>query len=111
MVEAPHPLIKHWVSVLRDENTPSSIFSKFPSNSCILSLNLEINQLVNFIFKYDMDFVFHNILVFVGSAMAELGRLLIYEATRDWLVSTWYPHRYFYILKPFFVLYILKLFG
>ncbi|KAJ3685627.1 hypothetical protein LUZ61_014791 [Rhynchospora tenuis] len=46
VVEAPHPLIKHWVSVLRDENTPSSIFR---------------------------------------NAMAELGRLLIYEATRDWL--------------------------
>ncbi|KAF3333996.1 uracil phosphoribosyltransferase-like isoform X2 [Carex littledalei] len=46
VVEAPHPLIKHWVSVLRDENTPSSIFR---------------------------------------SAMAELGRLLIYEATRNWL--------------------------
>ncbi|KAG2627074.1 hypothetical protein PVAP13_3KG226697 [Panicum virgatum] len=42
----PHPLIKHWVSVLRNEQTPCSIFK---------------------------------------SAMAELGRLLIYEASRDWL--------------------------
>ncbi|XP_074568113.1 uracil phosphoribosyltransferase-like [Curcuma longa] len=42
----PHPLIKHWVSVLRNEQTPCAIFR---------------------------------------SAMAELGRLLIYEATRDWL--------------------------
>ncbi|XP_042511049.1 uracil phosphoribosyltransferase-like isoform X2 [Macadamia integrifolia] len=42
----PHPLIKHWVSVLRDERTPSAIFR---------------------------------------NAMAELGRLLIYEASRDWL--------------------------
>ncbi|XP_042490541.1 uracil phosphoribosyltransferase-like isoform X3 [Macadamia integrifolia] len=42
----PHPLIKHWVSVLRDERTPSPIFR---------------------------------------NAMAELGRLLIYEASRDWL--------------------------
>lgn len=24
----PHPLIKHWVSVLRNEQTPSPIFSK-----------------------------------------------------------------------------------
>ncbi|MQL90877.1 hypothetical protein Taro_023481 [Colocasia esculenta] len=42
----PHPLIKHWVSVLRNEETPCAIFK---------------------------------------SAMAELGRLLIYEASRDWL--------------------------
>ncbi|PNT30620.1 hypothetical protein POPTR_006G091000v4 [Populus trichocarpa] len=42
----PHPLIKHWVSVLRNEQTPSPIFR---------------------------------------NAMAELGRLLIYEASRDWL--------------------------
>lgn len=42
----PHPLIKHWVSVLRNEDTPSPIFR---------------------------------------NAMAELGRLLMYEASRDWL--------------------------
>ncbi|KAI0498376.1 hypothetical protein KFK09_021617 [Dendrobium nobile] len=42
----PHPLIKHWISVLRNEQTPCAIFR---------------------------------------SAMAELGRLLIYEASRDWL--------------------------
>ncbi|KAK4796447.1 hypothetical protein SAY86_028773 [Trapa natans] len=42
----PHPLIKHWVSVLRNEQTPSPIFR---------------------------------------NAMAELGRLLLYEASRDWL--------------------------
>ncbi|KAF8703869.1 hypothetical protein HU200_031965 [Digitaria exilis] len=42
----PHPLIKHWVSVLRNEQTPCAIFK---------------------------------------SALAELGRLLIYEASRDWL--------------------------
>lgn len=42
----PHPLIKHWVSVLRNEQTPSPIFR---------------------------------------NAMAELGRLLMYEASRDWL--------------------------
>ncbi|KAK1562403.1 hypothetical protein Q3G72_011256 [Acer saccharum] len=42
----PHPLIKHWVSVLRNELTPSPVFR---------------------------------------NAMAELGRLLMYEASRDWL--------------------------
>ncbi|CAA2954731.1 uracil phosphoribosyltransferase [Olea europaea subsp. europaea] len=42
----PHPLIKHWISVLRNEETPCPIFK---------------------------------------NAMAELGRLLIYEASRDWL--------------------------
>eukprot|EP01018_Ginkgo_biloba_P034515 Gb_08675 [translate_table: standard] len=42
----PHPLIKHWVSVLRNELSPCPIFK---------------------------------------SAMAELGRFLIYEASRDWL--------------------------
>ncbi|KAM1648475.1 hypothetical protein ACFX1Q_010484 [Malus domestica] len=42
----PHPLIKHWVSVLRNEQTPCPIFR---------------------------------------NAMAELGRLLLYEASRDWL--------------------------
>ncbi|KAL6138775.1 hypothetical protein ACLB2K_064054 [Fragaria x ananassa] len=43
---AAHPLIKHWVSVLRNEQTPCPIFR---------------------------------------NVMAELGRLLIYEASRDWL--------------------------
>nr|GMC99647.1 uracil phosphoribosyltransferase isoform X1 [Ipomoea batatas] len=43
----PHPLIKHWVSVLRNEQTPCPVFK---------------------------------------SALAELGRLLIYEASRDWLI-------------------------
>ncbi|XP_010692326.2 uracil phosphoribosyltransferase [Beta vulgaris subsp. vulgaris] len=42
----PHPLIKHWVSVLRNEQTPCAVFK---------------------------------------SAMGELGRLLMYEAARDWL--------------------------
>ncbi|KAL8094170.1 uracil phosphoribosyltransferase-like [Apium graveolens] len=42
----PHALIKHWVSILRNEQTPSPVFR---------------------------------------SAMGELGRLLIYEASRDWL--------------------------
>ncbi|KAK2972295.1 hypothetical protein RJ640_014353, partial [Escallonia rubra] len=42
----PHALIKHWVSVLRNEQTPSPVFK---------------------------------------NAMAELGRLLMYEASRDWL--------------------------
>ncbi|KAL7195230.1 hypothetical protein ACSBR1_035448 [Camellia fascicularis] len=42
----PHPLIKHWVAVLRNEQTPCPIFK---------------------------------------NAMAELGRLLMYEASRDWL--------------------------
>ncbi|XP_038701674.1 uracil phosphoribosyltransferase-like [Tripterygium wilfordii] len=42
----PHPLIKHWVSVLRNEQTPCPIYR---------------------------------------NAMAELGRLLMYEASRDWL--------------------------
>lgn len=42
----PHPLIKHWVSVLRNEQTPCPVFK---------------------------------------SAMAELGRMLMYEASRDWL--------------------------
>ncbi|MCL7023538.1 hypothetical protein MKW94_017890 [Papaver nudicaule] len=42
----PHSLIKHWVSVLRNEQTPPPIFK---------------------------------------NAMGELGRLLIYEASRDWL--------------------------
>uniref|UniRef100_A0A0D9WE65 uracil phosphoribosyltransferase n=1 Tax=Leersia perrieri TaxID=77586 RepID=A0A0D9WE65_9ORYZ len=41
-----HPLISHWVSVLRDRDTLSHAFR---------------------------------------SAMGELGRLLVYEATRDWL--------------------------
>jgi uracil phosphoribosyltransferase len=42
----PHPLIKHWVAVLRNKDTPDVIFR---------------------------------------SACAELGRLLIYEAAREWL--------------------------
>ncbi|KAF8091175.1 hypothetical protein N665_0452s0044 [Sinapis alba] len=42
----PHPLIKHWISVLRNDQTPCPIFR---------------------------------------SAIAELGRLLMYEASREWL--------------------------
>lgn len=42
----PHPLIKHWISVLRNDQTPCPVFR---------------------------------------NAMAELGRLLVYEASRDWL--------------------------
>lgn len=42
----PHPLIKHWISVLRNEQSPCAVFK---------------------------------------NALAELGRLLIYEASRDWL--------------------------
>eukprot|EP00246_Nothoceros_aenigmaticus_P003682 TRINITY_DN14867_c0_g2_i1.p1 TRINITY_DN14867_c0_g2~~TRINITY_DN14867_c0_g2_i1.p1 ORF type:complete len:180 (+),score=7.15 TRINITY_DN14867_c0_g2_i1:80-619(+) len=44
----PHPLIKHWISVLRNEYTPGPMFK---------------------------------------NALAELGRLLIYEASRDWLAT------------------------
>lgn len=44
----PHPLIKHWISVLRNELSPPPIFK---------------------------------------SALAELGRFLIYEASRDWLTT------------------------
>ncbi|KAG8042945.1 hypothetical protein GUJ93_ZPchr0465g6476 [Zizania palustris] len=51
----PHPLIKHWVSVLRNEQTPCAIFNYTEQS------------------------------VVVESAMAELGRFLIYEASRDWL--------------------------
>lgn len=42
----PHPLVKHWLGVLRNKDTPPAIFR---------------------------------------SAAAELGRILIYEAARDWL--------------------------
>ncbi|EFN51808.1 hypothetical protein CHLNCDRAFT_27683, partial [Chlorella variabilis] len=42
----PHPLVKHWLAVLRTKDTPSSIFR---------------------------------------SAASELGRILVYEAARDWL--------------------------
>lgn len=49
VVVPPHPLIGHWLSVLREASTPSALY---------------------------------------GTAMAELGRWLSYEALRDWL-----PHR------------------
>ena len=42
----PHPLVKHWVAILRNKETPSAIFR---------------------------------------SAAAELGRILIYEAIREWI--------------------------
>ena len=42
----PHPLIKHWLAIARNKDTPSAIFR----NAC-----------------------------------AELGRILIYEAAREWL--------------------------
>uniref|UniRef100_A0A7N0RJH0 uracil phosphoribosyltransferase n=1 Tax=Kalanchoe fedtschenkoi TaxID=63787 RepID=A0A7N0RJH0_KALFE len=45
----PHPLIKHWISILRNELTPCPVFK---------------------------------------NAMSELGRALIYEASRDWLTTT-----------------------
>ena len=49
VVVPPHPLLKHWLTVLRDQHTPAPLY---------------------------------------GTAMAELGRWLSYEALRDWL-----PHR------------------
>jgi uracil phosphoribosyltransferase len=49
VVVPPHPLIGHWLSVLRDRRTPAPLY---------------------------------------GTATAELGRWLTYEALRDWL-----PHR------------------
>jgi hypothetical protein len=42
----PHPLIKHWVAVMRNKDTPGAIFR---------------------------------------AAAAELGRILVYEAVREWL--------------------------
>jgi uracil phosphoribosyltransferase len=42
----PHPLVKHWLGVMRNKDTPAAIFR---------------------------------------TAAAELGRILIYEAARDWL--------------------------
>lgn len=42
----PHPLVKHWVAILRNSSTPPAIFR---------------------------------------NALAELGRILTYEAVRDWL--------------------------
>lgn len=49
VVVPPHPLIGHWLTVLRDRHTPQPLY---------------------------------------GTAMAELGRWLTYEAIREWL-----PHR------------------
>jgi uracil phosphoribosyltransferase len=49
VVVPPHPLIGHWLTVLRDRHTPGPLY---------------------------------------GTATAELGRWLTYEALRDWL-----PHR------------------
>ncbi len=46
VVVPPHPLIGHWLTLLRDRDTPSPLF---------------------------------------GTALAELGRWLTYEALRDWL--------------------------
>jgi uracil phosphoribosyltransferase len=46
VVVPPHPLIAHWLTVLREASTPAPLF---------------------------------------GTAMAELGRWLTYEALRDWL--------------------------
>jgi uracil phosphoribosyltransferase len=46
VVVPPHPLIGHWLTLLRDRDTPSALF---------------------------------------GTAMAELGRWLTYEAMRDWI--------------------------
>ncbi|NDC33814.1 MAG: uracil phosphoribosyltransferase [Synechococcaceae bacterium WB9_2_112] len=49
VVVPPHPLLNHWLTVLRDRQTPQPLY---------------------------------------GSALAELGRWLSYEALRDWL-----PHQ------------------
>ena len=46
VVVPPHPLIGHWLTLLRDQDTPSALF---------------------------------------GTARAELGRWLTYEALRDWI--------------------------
>ncbi len=56
VVVPPHPLIGHWLTLLRDQDTPPSLF---------------------------------------GTAMAELGRWLTYEAVRDWL-----PHQRVTVQTP-----------
>ncbi|RLM99880.1 uracil phosphoribosyltransferase-like [Panicum miliaceum] len=80
----PHPLIKHWVSVLRNEQTPCAIFSEcaseWLSRSWIIGV-IEPNRAVGI----NCDFTEQFFIIVIESAMAELGRLLIYEASRDWL--------------------------
>jgi hypothetical protein len=83
VVVPPHPLISHWVSVIRDHSTPTHSFSKF-----FLGPN-SIVGLVSNVYKF--RFMVCNFFAcwstsWAGSAMGELGRLLAYEATRDWLV-------------------------
>jgi uracil phosphoribosyltransferase len=56
VVVPPHPLIGHWLTLLRDRHTPAPLF---------------------------------------GTAMAELGRWLTYEALRDWI-----PHQRVSVQTP-----------
>lgn len=66
----PHPLVKHWLAVLRTKQTPSSIFRAAASgergSQCVPCVE-------------------HRSSATEGLPAAELGRILIYEAAREWL--------------------------
>ncbi|MCO5553442.1 hypothetical protein L7F22_006963 [Adiantum nelumboides] len=103
----PHPLVKHWLSVLRNESSSTPVFSNAPSLLFIFmsmnnklqwtSSNLhawvrELSHLLLLTPQKSVWFfsVLHNSLwpwLWIGSALAELGRFLIYEAARDWLLT------------------------
>ncbi|KAG2280609.1 hypothetical protein Bca52824_051829 [Brassica carinata] len=54
----PHPLVKHWIFVMRNDQPPTAI-------------SLNSFEIVS------------------GNAIAEIGRLLMFEASREWL--EWFP--------------------
>lgn len=71
MIQPPHPLINHWIAVLTNEKTPCAAYRES-------------------IDKYFRVFysIFSSLCLPTESAMGELGRLLIYEASRDWSPRT-----------------------
>jgi uracil phosphoribosyltransferase len=73
----PHPLVKHWLAVLRTKDTPSSIFRSAASGEAPRVAVPERND------RRITSISLH--CPCAHTSGAELGRILVYEAAREWL--------------------------
>jgi hypothetical protein len=100
VVVPAHPLVRHWVSVLRDRHTPTAAFSQYPKPGITFSISTVLSfpplcpdrswrepwLLLAFSFADPCYYCDWSLSIDAENAMAELGRTLTYEATKDWLV-------------------------
>ena len=83
----PHPLVKHWLGVMRNKDTPAAIFRTAAAGGvCMRRHALTSQAIVHAPGRPKMQAPLRlqamNAYLYPG---AELGRILIYEAARDWL--------------------------